>query len=74
MMAEITADLKTEELLKLAADNHHKRITLSEEDRKMVIDLLKKKGAEELEYGQEIEFETVRLVRRVTGAVGVYFS
>ncbi|MCC6979285.1 MAG: hypothetical protein IT343_13255 [Candidatus Melainabacteria bacterium] len=73
-MAEITADLKTEELLKLAADNHHKRITLSEEERKMVIDLLKKKGAEELEYGQEIEFDTVRLVRRVTGAVGVYFS
>jgi hypothetical protein len=73
-MAEISADLKTEELLKLAADNHHKRITLSEEERKMVIDLLKKKGAEELEYGQEIEFDTVRLVRRVTGAVGVYFS
>lgn len=73
-MAEITADLKTEELLKLAADNHHKRITLSEDERKMVIDLLKKKGAEELEFGQEIEFETVRLVRRVTGAVGVYFS
>lgn len=73
-MAEISADLKTEELLKLAADNHHKRITLSEEERKKVIDLLKKKGAEELEYGQEIEFDTVRLVRRVTGAVGVYFS
>ena len=73
-MAEISADLKTEELLKLAADNHHKRITLSEEERKMVIDLLKKKGAEELEYGQEIEFDTVRLVRRVTGAVGVYFN
>jgi hypothetical protein len=73
-MAEISADLKTVELLKLAADNHHKRITLSEEERKMVIDLLKKKGAEELEYGQEIEFDTVRLVRRVTGAVGVYFS
>lgn len=73
-MAEINADLKTEELLKLAADNHHKRITLSEDERKLVIDLLKKKGAEELEYGQEIEFETVRLVRRVTGAVGVYFN
>ncbi|PZM85962.1 MAG: hypothetical protein DKT66_00730 [Candidatus Melainabacteria bacterium] len=73
-MADISTDLKTEELLKLAADNHHKRITLSEEERKMVIDLLKKKGAEELEYGQEIEFDTVRLVRRVTGAVGVYFN
>ncbi|MCC7529061.1 MAG: hypothetical protein IT342_11090 [Candidatus Melainabacteria bacterium] len=73
-MAEITADLKTAELLKLAADNHHKRITLSEDERKQVIALLKQKGAEELEYGQEIEFDTVRLVRRVTGAVGVYFS
>ena len=73
-MAEITGDLKVPELLKLAADNHHKRITLSEDERKQVIALLKQKGAEELEYGQEIEFDTVRLVRRVTGAVGVYFS
>jgi hypothetical protein len=73
-MAEITADLKVQELLQLAADNHHKRITLSEDERKHVIALLKQKGAEELEYGQEIEFDAVRLIRRVTGAVGVYFS
>lgn len=73
-MAEIHPDLKTDELMKMAADNHHKRIELSEVERKQVIDLLKKRGAEELEYGQEIEFDDVRLVRRVTGAVGVYFS
>ncbi|HEY9788626.1 MAG TPA: hypothetical protein V6D17_24780 [Candidatus Obscuribacterales bacterium] len=73
-MAEIHSNLTINELLKLAADNHHKRITLSDEERKQVIDLLKARGAEELEYGQEVEYDTVRLVRRVTGAVGVYFS
>lgn len=73
-MADIHPDLTTDELLKLAADNHHKRISLSDDEKKQVIALLKIRGAEELEYGQEIEYDTVRLVRRVTGAVGVYFS
>ena len=75
-MAEIQINLNmtTGELLKLAADNHHKRISLTDDERKQVIDLLKMKGQEELDYGQEIEYDTVRLVKRVTGSVGVYFS
>lgn len=68
------SDLSTAELLKIAADNHHKRICLSEDERRELIAALKKRAAEELDYGQEIEHDTVRLIRRVTGAVGVYFN
>lgn len=73
-MSVIKQDLSTAELLKLAADNHHRRIELSEDERREVIALLKKRAAEELDYGQEIEHDSIRLIRRVTGAVGVYFN
>jgi len=66
--------LATTDLMKLAADNHHKRIELSDDDRCELISLLKKRALEELDFGQELEHEKVRLIRRVTGAVGVYFN
>lgn len=62
------------ELLQMAADNHHKKIELAEEEKRELITILKKRAMDELEYGQEIELDTVRLIRRVTGAVGVYFT
>jgi hypothetical protein len=73
-MALINTELSTAELMKLAADNHQKIITLSEPERLELIALLKRRGAEELEYGQELAFEKVTLIRRVTGAVGLYFG
>ncbi len=73
-MTVINTDLSTTELMKLAADNHQKRISLSESDRLELIALLKRRGAEELEYGQELAIDTVTLIRRVTGAVGIYFG
>lgn len=66
--------LSTTELMKMAADSYHKRIELSDDDRSELIALLKRRAADELDYGQELEHETVRLIRRVTGAVGVYFN
>lgn len=62
------------ELLMVAADHHHKRVILSDDEKKELINTLKARGQEELEYGEEIAVDAVRLVRRVTGAVGVYFS
>jgi hypothetical protein len=70
----VNPELSTLELLKMAADNHHKRIELAEEEKRELIALLKKRAMDELDYGQEIEHDTVRLIRRVTGAVGVYFN
>jgi hypothetical protein len=74
LMTLIDPKLSTLELLKLAAENHQKKIELSESDRQTLTTLLKERGADELEYGQEIEVDNVRLVRRVNGAVGIYYS
>jgi hypothetical protein len=72
-MTEVKA-LSTAELLKMAADHYQKRISMTEEENKQLISLLKQRGMEELEFGQEIEYENVRLIKRVTGAVGLYFQ
>ena len=74
IVAVFDSRMNTCDLMKLAADNHHKRIELSEAERKELIALLKQRGQEELEFGEELEVDSVRLLRRVTGAVGVYFS
>jgi len=66
--------MSTLQLLKLANDNHVGAIQLSEPERTLLITLLKEKAQDELEYGEEIEFEKVRLVRRVTGAVSIFFE
>jgi len=60
--------------MKLAADYSNKRLELTDDDKRDLVALLKKRALEELDYGQEIECENVRLIRRVTGAVGVYFG
>ncbi|MBS2004579.1 MAG: hypothetical protein U0103_14615 [Candidatus Obscuribacterales bacterium] len=73
-MVVIDPNLSIMELLQMAADNHHKKIELAEDEKRELIAILKKRAMDELEYGQEIELDTVRLIRRVTGAVGVYFT
>lgn len=74
IVAAFDAKMSTLDLMKVAADHHHKRAELSEADKKALVDLLKQRGQQELEYGEELEVDSVRLLRRVTGAVGVYFS
>jgi hypothetical protein len=73
-MAAFDPNLPTAELLKLAADYHQKRLELGPLEKDLLISTLKERGRAELEFGQEIEFENVRLIRRVTGAVGIYFD
>lgn len=73
-MTLVDPKMSTMELLKLAAENHQKKVELAEADRQFLVALLKERGQDELEYGQEIEVDNVRLVRRVNGAVGIYYS
>lgn len=73
-MSVVDQNMSIQQLLQVVADHHHKRKELSEDDKKSAIALLKKRGAEELDFGEEIEMDSVRLIKRVTGAVGVYFS
>ncbi len=73
-MSGIDPSLSMQDLLRLLADHHHARATLSEEDKQMAVGLLKKRAAEELDYGEELVHDSIRLIKRVTGAVGVYFN
>jgi len=73
-MSIVNDAMTTAQLMKLAADFNAQRVSLTEEERSELVALLKRHAADELDYGQEIECESVRVVRRVTGAVGVYFK
>lgn len=73
-MVEIDPKLSTQDLMKLAADHHKRRIELSESERDLLIATLKERGRTELEFGEELEIDDVRLVHRVTGAVSIYFN
>jgi uncharacterized membrane protein YcjF (UPF0283 family) len=73
-MTEFDANLSAKELLQIAADHHHKRIELTEEDRRALISAIKQRAVVDLEYGEELVVDGIRLVHRVTGAVGLYFG
>jgi hypothetical protein len=73
-MSEVNQGASIQELLRLLADNHQKKIELSDEDKQIAVDLVKRRALDELEYGEEIVVDKVRLIKRVTGAVGIYFS
>lgn len=73
-MSEVNPSLTTPQLMQLAADHSQNRVTLTDADKAVLIGLLKQRGADELDYGQEVECENVRLIKRVTGAIGLYFK
>jgi hypothetical protein len=70
----LTSRLTAAQLLKIANDNHLGLIQLSENEKGLLLEFLREKGRDELELGQELEHEKVRLVRRVTGAVSIFFE
>jgi hypothetical protein len=71
---ELSTNLTTGQLLKIANDNHLGIITLSDTEKGLLLEFLREKGRDELELGQELEHDKVRLVRRVTGAVSIFFE
>ncbi len=73
-MQKINPELSTVELMKIAGDDHLKTIELTQAERDQLFDLLKERGRQELEYGEELKIDAIRLIRRVTGAVGIYFD
>lgn len=73
-MTVFTPDMSARQLLRVANDHHSGVAPLAEGERLELIELLKEKGRDELEYGEELLVEKVRLVRRVTGAVSIFFE
>lgn len=73
-MAGVDPNLTIQQLLNLLADHHHGRAPLKDEDKQLAVVMLKKRAEEELEFGEELVHDSIRLIKRVTGAVGVYFN
>ncbi|MDZ4835791.1 MAG: hypothetical protein SGJ27_18595 [Candidatus Melainabacteria bacterium] len=73
-MPSVDTNLNLQQLLCLLADHHHARAPLSDEDKQLAVVLLKKRAEEELDFGEELVHDSIRLIRRVTGAVGVFFN
>lgn len=60
--------------MKVAAELRDGVNELSNIDKELLIELLKERGRKELDYGQELVVEKIKVVRRVTGAVSVFFG
>ncbi|MBX9691806.1 MAG: hypothetical protein K2Z81_05435 [Cyanobacteria bacterium] len=73
-MTTISPVLSTPELMRVAADFRNGACQLSNVDRELLVALLKERASKELDYGQELSVDQVKLVRRVTGAVSVFFG
>jgi hypothetical protein len=73
-MSLLDPTLSLSELLKLAGDAHLQLVELSQSDLSELTALLKERGRQELDYGEELAVDNARLVKRVNGAVGIYYS
>ncbi len=73
-MTSISPVLSTSELMRVASDFRNGVCQLSNVDKELLVALLKERARKELEYGQELAVDQVKLVRRVTGAVCVFFG
>jgi len=73
-MSGVDPNLTLQQLLNLLADHHHGRAPLKDEDKTLAVGMLKKRAEEELDFGEELVHDSIRLIKRVTGAVGVYFN
>ena len=73
-MTTIDPTMPLKELLQIVADKHTEKIQLSDEEKENAIAILKSRAIEELDYGEELKVGKVRLIKRVTGAVGLYFK
>lgn len=72
-----TPVMTTSQLMGLVAETNKDEATKSEmtaTERALIIELLKERGREELDFGQELVFGGVKLVKRVTGTVSIFFN
>lgn len=70
----ISPDLTIQELLQIASDHKDGSKPMPEEDCAELIAMIKTRACDELDYGEEMIVGTARIVKRVTGAVSVFFG
>ena len=71
---EMTRESKMSELLELARESKLGNISLSELENNLLIEMIKEKAWKELDFGQEIVDGPVKLVKRVTGNISLFFG
>lgn len=74
VMHPISPQLSTPELMRIAVEHKNGSVNLNSIDHQLLIELLKERGRMELDYGQELVVDSVKIVRRVTGNVSVFFG
>lgn len=73
-MNVVSPTLSTPELMRIAAEHKTGGKSLTPIDERLLLELLKERGREELDYGQELVVDSVKIIRRVTGNVSVFFG
>lgn len=73
-MNTVSPTLSTPELMRIAAEHKGGGKSLTPFDERLLLELLKERGREELDYGQELVVDSVKIIRRVTGNVSVFFG
>lgn len=73
-MTALTPQQSITELMQLALSDKNGQLNLSDVDRELLVAMLKQKAFDELDYGQEVVLETIKVVKRVTGNVSVFFG
>lgn len=73
-MNAVSPNLSTPELMRIAKEHKNGGKGLSPIDERLLLELLKERGREELDYGQELIVDNVKIIRRVTGNVSVFFG
>ncbi|MBK9144389.1 MAG: hypothetical protein IPM23_17985 [Candidatus Melainabacteria bacterium] len=71
MYSIISSEQTTGQLMQIAMDGKE---SLSEMDRSLLVEILKERGHRELDYGEELTCGSIRLVKRVTGNVSLFFG
>lgn len=70
----ISKESDMKELLALAADEKVGVVEMSHLEKCLLIETIKEKAFGELDFGEEISTGTVKLVKRVTGNVSIFFG
>jgi len=73
-MNVVSPTLSTPELMRIAAEHKNGGAGLTPIDERLLLELLKERGRDELDYGQELVVDSVKIIRRVTGNVSVFFG
>ena len=73
-VAMVSESCPMKELLDMAGNHKAGNLALSETESELLIAIIKEKAWQELEYGEEMVVDKVKLVKRVTGNVSLFFS